>query len=106
MRKAGFKQMIDGTREDYLLLQEYEHPYVAALPDRLLASLESLKGGLQGYPVSRYEHSLQSATRALRDGADRELWWRRCCTTSATICRLPTTRRWPPPSFGPMYGPK
>ena len=71
--KAGFRQMIEGTREDYLLLQEYEHPYVAALPDRLLAALEALKTGLGGYPVNRYEHSLQSATRALHDGADREL---------------------------------
>lgn len=70
---AGFRQMIDGTREDYLLLQEYEHPYVAALPDRLFAALEGLKTGLGGYPVSRYAHSLQSATRALCDGADKEL---------------------------------
>jgi predicted HD phosphohydrolase len=70
---ASFTRMIDGTREDYELIGQHEHAYALALPERILESLERLKTGIEGYPVSRYEHSLQSATRALRDGADIEL---------------------------------
>ena len=65
-----FRQMIDGTKDDYELLQRLEHDYISHLPERLVASLRALDGGLAGYPVSRFEHSLQSATRAERDGAD------------------------------------
>jgi predicted HD phosphohydrolase len=43
------------------------------LPDRLLQGLQRLDGSLQGYQVSRLEHSLQSATRAEDDGADIEM---------------------------------
>jgi predicted HD phosphohydrolase len=64
--------MADGTAEDYALLDRYEEGYIASLPDRLLDSLEKLRTSLAGYQVSRYEHSLQSATRALRDGRDEE----------------------------------
>jgi predicted HD phosphohydrolase len=70
---VSFRQMKDGTRADYALLSRLEHEYATALPDRILASLKHLDDGLQGYPVSRYVHSLQTATRALRDGADDEL---------------------------------
>jgi predicted HD phosphohydrolase len=70
---VGFRQMKDGTREDYALLGRYEHDYALALPDRLLAALAKLDSGLAGYPLSRYQHSLQTATRALREGADTEL---------------------------------
>ena len=70
---ASFRQMKDGTRADYAMLAALEHEYALALPERILASLKKLDGGLEGYPVSRYTHSLQSATRALGDGADDEL---------------------------------
>ena len=61
---VSFTQMRDGTRADYDLLARFEHQYVAELPDRILTALRLLDGGLGGYPVSRLEHSLQSATRA------------------------------------------
>ena len=70
---VGFRQMKDGTRADYQLLERFEHDYAQALPERVMAALRKLDTGLDGYPVSRYEHSLQTATRALRDGADAEL---------------------------------
>ena len=69
---VSFTQMRDGTRADYDLLARFEHQYVAELPDRILAALRLLDSGLGGYPVSRLEHSLQSATRAHRDGRDEE----------------------------------
>jgi predicted HD phosphohydrolase len=67
-----FINMADGTAEDYALLGRLEEPFLAALPDRLLAALDGLKSSLAGYKVSRYEHSLQSATRAHRDGRSEE----------------------------------
>lgn len=70
---VSFRQMKDGTRADYLLLQKLEQPYVAALPERILGMLARLEHGYGGYAVSRLEHSLQAATRAHADGADEEL---------------------------------
>ena len=70
MQNVAFTQMKDGTTEEYLFLQELEHQYILALPDRLMESLRGLGTSLQGYQISRLEHSLQSATRAQADGAD------------------------------------
>jgi len=39
----------------------------------VLEALAKLDHSLEGYPVSRLEHSLQAASRAQRDGADEEL---------------------------------
>jgi predicted HD phosphohydrolase len=73
VKTVEFTQMKHGTREEYLFLQKLEHDYIRALPERLLAALDRLgKESLQGYKVSRLEHSLQSATRAEDDGADIE----------------------------------
>lgn len=67
---VSFTQMRDGTKADYDLLHGYEQQYIAALPDRILADLRRLDDGFGGYRISRFQHSLQSATRAERDGAD------------------------------------
>jgi predicted HD phosphohydrolase len=70
---VAFRRMEDGTREDYELLDRVEREYARSLPDHVLASLRKLDHTLDGYPVSRLEHSLQAATRARRDGADDDL---------------------------------
>lgn len=70
---VSFLRMEDGTREDYEFLDRSEQEYVRALPDRVLAALRKLDQSLPGYRVSRLEHSLQAATRALKAGADDEL---------------------------------
>jgi predicted HD phosphohydrolase len=72
-RVVSFRRMEDGTREDYELLERGEREYVRALPDRVLDALRKLDQSLPGYPVTRLGHSLQTATRALKDGADEEL---------------------------------
>ncbi|HZO23117.1 MAG TPA: HD domain-containing protein [Steroidobacteraceae bacterium] len=72
-RIVSFRRMEDGTREDYLLLEESEKAYAAGLPGRVLEAVRKLNHSLAGYPVSRLGHSLQAATRALNDGADEEL---------------------------------
>ena len=42
MEKVSFKQMKDGTKEDYELLGRYEERFVKDLPDRLLEMLKGL----------------------------------------------------------------
>ena len=70
---VGFLEMKHGTREDYLLLDRGERDFARGLPDRLLEALGKLDQSLEGYKVSRLEHSLQTASRAERAGADEEL---------------------------------
>lgn len=72
-RIVSFYRMEDGTQEDYRLIDESEREYAKGLPNVILAALGKLDHSLEGYPVSRLEHSLQAATRAMRDGADEEL---------------------------------
>ena len=72
-RIVSFRQMQHGTREDYLLLDEAERSYAAGLGGRVLDALRKLDHSVEGYPVSRLQHSLLAATRALRDNADEEL---------------------------------
>jgi predicted HD phosphohydrolase len=72
LNTVSFTSMEDGTREDYELLDRRAEDHVRSLPDRLLAALEALKQSFAGYQVNRYEHSLQSATRAYRDGRGEE----------------------------------
>ncbi len=70
---VAFTRMEDGTREEYELLAELEAEVIQSLPDRLLSTLEQLDGSLEGYRVSRLEHSLQSATRAYHAGENEEM---------------------------------
>lgn len=72
-RQVGFTRMDAGTVGDYALLDELAVPYIAATGERVLAYLEGLRGGLAGYRVDRYEHSLQTASRALKAGEGEEL---------------------------------
>ena len=68
--KVSFTQMKDGTAEDYELLERLEEGFAAGTADRVLTQLRGLEHSLTGYQVSRLGHSLQTATRAERDGAD------------------------------------
>ncbi len=72
MTTVSFTRMADGTQADYELLEESEQRYVEGLADRVLAAIRDLGEGIDGYKVSRLEHSVQSATRAYRDGRDNE----------------------------------
>jgi len=73
MNKVSFKEMKKGTKEDYLLLDHNEKKYIKNTADRILSFMGTLTETLEGYKVSRLEHSLQTATRALRDGANDEM---------------------------------
>jgi len=73
MGTVSFTRMLDGTREDFELLERKGQAYVAGLPDRLLAVLRSMEHGFEGYKISSLDHVLQTATRAERDGADEQM---------------------------------
>ena len=73
MKKVKFKQMKDGDREDYLILKEFEDKYIEGTAPRIIQALKHLDASLGGYQVSRLEHSLQTASRALRDQASEEM---------------------------------
>ena len=64
MTKVSFKEMKNGTKEDYILLDKYEKKYAEGTADRILKFMSGLTETLEGYQVSRLEHCLQSATRA------------------------------------------
>jgi predicted HD phosphohydrolase len=70
MDQVNFTQMKDGTKEEYGFLNKHETEYTKGTADRLLHALEHLDEGLTGYKITRMGHSVQSATRAWRDGAD------------------------------------
>ena len=73
LRTVDFVHMADGTREDYAIIREHVRRMDEHLVAHVISLLEGLKGETLGYKVDRYTHSLQSATLALRDGADEEL---------------------------------
>ncbi|OYX59940.1 MAG: phosphohydrolase [Sphingomonadales bacterium 32-64-17] len=62
--------MQEGTAQDWRIIAGEFRPYAAALPGRVLDHLQLLRGDYGGFPVDRLEHSLQTATRAHRDGRD------------------------------------
>ncbi len=73
MKKVSFTEMKKGTKEDYILLDKNEKDFAKKTADRILKFLSSLTETLEGYQVSRLEHSLQSATRALHAGESEEM---------------------------------
>lgn len=70
MDQVKFTAMKDGDKEDYDFLTKHEIEHTKGTADRLLTALVALDEGLSGYQITRLGHSLQSATRAERDGAD------------------------------------
>ena len=65
--------MKNGTKEDYLLLDKHEKDFASKTAERILKFMSNLTETLEGYQVSRLEHSLQSATRAHRNGESEEM---------------------------------
>ncbi len=67
MDTVSFIAMAKGTKEEYEFLARKEAEEAALVPGRILAMLRAMDED-SGYRVTRLEHSLQSATRAHRDG--------------------------------------
>ena len=70
--RATYKSMDTAVPEDWAIMHSYAPERRAQLPEELLGLLERLKDQDDGSPISGYDHSLQSATRANDDGADDE----------------------------------
>ena len=73
MKKVNFTEMKNGSREDYELLEKYEKNFERKTADRLLKYLASQSTTLEGYQITRLEHSLQAATRAYKNGESEEM---------------------------------
>jgi predicted HD phosphohydrolase len=72
MANTTFTRMQDATSDDYQIISRHSSEFFAGLPDRVLDHLRLLDKDTGGYAVTRLTHSLQTATRAERDGRDDE----------------------------------
>ena len=70
--QAKFREMLEGTKEDWDIIAEHSKGFNKGLAKRVLDHLRLLDGDFGGFPVDRLTHSLQTATRAPRDGRDEE----------------------------------
>ncbi|PHY13585.1 phosphohydrolase [Caulobacter sp. B11] len=70
--RAEFHAMVDGTPQDWGIIAEASAEFGRELPTRLISHLSLLKGDCGGFAIDRLDHSLQTATRAFRDGRDEE----------------------------------
>ena len=68
--KAKFTKMTDGTAEDWSIIAESNMNEAADLPAKILDHLMMLGDDYGGFAVDRLTHSIQTATRAHRDGKD------------------------------------
>lgn len=64
--------MEDSTAQDWRVIGAEFADFSKQLPDRVLKHLALLDGDYGGFPVDRLQHSLQTATRAWRDGREEE----------------------------------
>lgn len=68
MRTVSWTVMAEGTKDDYEYLNRvFDEHTKGQLVDNLIGLLGLLRGPKLGYQIDRYQHSLQSATRALRN---------------------------------------
>ena len=72
IERAKFREMKEGTAEDWAIIGGEYRAFAKGLPERVLDHLRLLDGDFGGFPVCRLEHSLQTATRAHRDGRDEQ----------------------------------
>ncbi len=70
--RAKFHAMTESTQEDWAIIAGASAQYGRELPERIVSHLMLLKGDCGGFVVDRLEHSLQTATRAFKDGRDEE----------------------------------
>lgn len=70
--RARFRQMVDGTQDDWMIIAGSALEFNRGLPDRVISHLRLLDGDFGGFAIDRLAHSLQTATRAHRDGRDEE----------------------------------
>jgi predicted HD phosphohydrolase len=70
---TSFRTMDESTAEDWQRIAQSVGGDSTGLAGLVLDMVARLKGSSLCMPVDPYEHSLQTATRAFRDGADEEI---------------------------------
>ena len=70
--RAKFREMKEGTADDWAIIGKEYSEFSKGLADRVLDHLKLLDGDFGGFPVDRLQHSVQTATRAYRDGRDEQ----------------------------------
>ena len=75
----SFRRMDQGKIEDWMAIGEAVARRQSSMPGVIKAMLLQLEGQVDGFAVNQLHHSLQTATRAFREGASEEL-------TVAALC--------------------
>lgn len=70
--RASFRSFAESTAEDWAVIIPQLNVTQSFVADHVLEQLGYLRNDHGGFPVDRLEHSLQTATRAERDGRDDE----------------------------------
>jgi predicted HD phosphohydrolase len=70
--RTSFSTFAESTAEDWAIIAPQLEVAQSFVPDRVLGLLGQMEHDYGGFPVDRLEHSLQTATRAERDGRDEE----------------------------------
>jgi predicted HD phosphohydrolase len=70
---VNFTRMDQGTAADWRLLDKETEVLTPAVVENVLGLLKGLETVQGAYPIDRFQHSLQTATRAYREGADEEM---------------------------------
>jgi predicted HD phosphohydrolase len=73
MKTVNFTEMKNGTKEDYELLEKFEKNFERQTADRIINYLSKQTTTLEGYKITRLEHSLQAATRAYKADESEEM---------------------------------
>jgi predicted HD phosphohydrolase len=71
-QRASFKSFEESTAEDWAIIAPQLQVTQGLVADRVIGLLGELGADYGGFPVNRLEHSLQTATRAEKDGKDDE----------------------------------
>ncbi len=72
MGLTSFKSFEESTKEDWQKIVPQLAHTQSLVADKVIEQLEYLRADHGGFPVDRLEHSLQTATRAEKDGRDLE----------------------------------
>jgi predicted HD phosphohydrolase len=70
--RAAFTSFEESTEADWAIITTQLQVTQSHVADNVIAQLRMLRNDHGGFPVDRLEHSLQTATRAQRDGRDDE----------------------------------
>jgi predicted HD phosphohydrolase len=70
--RATFTSFAESTAEDWAIITPQLAITQSFVADRVIGLMRDLEFDHGGFPVNRLEHSLQTATRAERDGRDDE----------------------------------